>query len=88
MGKEILVCYAVICNLIAFAAFGLDKYRAVKGKWRISEHTLFLLALAGGSAGALAGMYCFRHKTRKYRFTISIPLILAAHVLLLLFLTL
>ena len=55
---------------------GLDKLRAVKGEWRISERSLFLLAAAGGSAGALAGMFLFRHKTKHMSFRIGLPLIL------------
>ena len=67
-------------NLAAFAAMGIDKRRAKRGAWRIPEKTLFLLALAGGSAGALAGMYTFRHKTRHKKFVVGIPAILALHI--------
>ena len=51
--------------LTAFIVFGLDKGRARAGKWRVSERTLLLLSLAGGSLGALSAMLLFRHKTRK-----------------------
>lgn len=68
--------YLLIINLIAFAAYGLDKKRARKGQWRIPERTLLFLAAIGGSAGALAGMYFFHHKTRKWKFFIGVPLIL------------
>lgn len=67
-------------NLAAFAAFGLDKSRARRGAWRIRERTLFALALCGGGFGALAGMLCFRHKTRHPRFAIGLPLIAAAQL--------
>lgn len=73
----IILLYLAAINLFALGAFGIDKYRAVKGKWRIPERTLFLLAAAGGSAGALLGMFIFHHKTQKPKFTIGIPLILA-----------
>ncbi len=81
MGWHLLTGYLVICNLAAWAAFGIDKRRARKGKWRIAERTLFLLALMGGSVGALAGMYMFHHKTLKKKFSIGIPVILLAQLL-------
>ena len=63
-------------NAAAFAAFAIDKHAAIKHKTRIREATLFGLALAGGSIGALGGMDAFRHKTQKKAFNIGIPLIL------------
>jgi uncharacterized membrane protein YsdA (DUF1294 family) len=58
----------VVMNFAAFAAFGIDKARAERGAWRISEATLLRLALLGGTPGAYAGRYLFRHKTRKQPF--------------------
>lgn len=69
-------------NLLAFIVFGLDKKKAEKDKWRIPESTLIMLAVLGGSAGALAGMLVFRHKTKKAKFMIGIPVILLLQVLL------
>lgn len=63
-------------NLIAFALYGIDKRRAKQGAWRISEYTLLLVALLGGSLGALLGMSYFRHKTRHRKFRYGVPLIL------------
>ena len=60
----LLMIYLVIINLIAFLTFGADKRRARRDRRRVRESTLFLLAVLGGSAGALLGMYVFRHKTR------------------------
>ena len=74
-GKIILIILAVM-NVLAFADFGLDKRRAENRSWRISEKALIMLAVLGGSAGALAGMLAFHHKTRKPLFVIGIPLIL------------
>lgn len=74
--------YLAAVNLAAFAAMGLDKRRARKGRWRIRERTLFLLALLGGSIGSLAGMQCFRHKTKHPQFVWGMPAILALHLLL------
>lgn len=58
----------VVMNFIAFAAFGIDKARAERGAWRISEGALLRLAFFGGTVGAYAGRYLFRHKTRKQPF--------------------
>ena len=70
--------YLLLINFITFAVFGMDKYRAVKQRFRIRESVLLGLAALGGSVGGLAGMYVFRHKTRKNRFRVGIPVILAA----------
>ncbi len=74
--------YLILVNIIAFAAFGIDKRKAVKHKYRISEATLLGLALIGGSAGALAGMYLFHHKTKKLLFR-AVPMLLAVQIALL-----
>ncbi len=76
------IIYLVVINLIAFLAMYIDKRRAKYGKWRIPEQTLFILALIGGSIGAIAGMYTFRHKTKKLRFSIGFPVILVLQILL------
>lgn len=78
------VCYLVLVNFVTFVAFGVDKRRAVRNKYRISEATLLGLALIGGSAGALAGMYLFHHKTRKPLFRL-IPVLLASQAAILFF---
>ena len=75
-----------IVNIITIAVYGIDKRSAVRGKWRIRVSTLLGLAAAGGSVGALLGMHLFHHKTRKKKFTIGVPLMLAAQILLLFFL--
>lgn len=75
--------YILLINLIAFVVFGIDKRKARKGQWRVPESTLFILALIGGSIGALLGMLAFRHKTKHRKFTIGIPLILALQIALL-----
>lgn len=67
-------------NLAAFGVFGIDKYKAVKRKFRIPEKTLFLLALLGGAAGAWIGMYMFHHKTTKWEFRIGIPALLVIEI--------
>lgn len=59
-----------------------DKLRAKKHRWRIPEATLLAVAASGGSLGSLLGMYAFRHKTRKPKFYIGIPAMLAVQILL------
>ena len=76
---KILVYYLIIINIAAWIMYGLDKWKAKSGAWRIPERTLLLTALAGGSVGALAGMLLFHHKTRKPKFMIGVPVMFAAH---------
>lgn len=76
-----------LVNLTAFVVYGADKRRAKKDKRRVPEKTLFLLAFIGGSVGALAGMYTFRHKTRHWYFVWGIPAILAVQIALAVWLT-
>ena len=72
----------VLVNLIAFVLMGLDKRRARRDKWRISEKTLFLPAVLGGSLGAIAGMRLFHHKTKHWYFRYGLPALLAVQILL------
>ena len=60
----------------------LDKRKAKKGQWRISEQFLFYVTLLGGGFGTIIGMYTFRHKTKKMRFTIGFPIILISEIIL------
>lgn len=79
-----LAVYLIAVSLISFALFGIDKQKAVHHAWRIPERVLILSAIAGGSIGALLGMGCFHHKTRKPLFSVGIPVILCLQVLILL----
>ncbi len=72
----ILVIYLGVINILAFICYGLDKKRAKNGQWRISEAHLLALAALGGALGALLGMLVFHHKTRKRKFTVTVPLFL------------
>ncbi len=74
MFEKILIVY-VIWNVVVMLVFGLDKLLAKMDAWRISEKTLFTLALFFGAAGAWAGMRIFRHKTRHNSFVYGIPLL-------------
>lgn len=74
--------YLIIINIIAFMAMYIDKRKAKYGKWRIPEQTLLILAIIGGSIGAIAGMYTFKHKTKKLRFSVGFPVILILQIVL------
>ena len=74
-----LTYYLAVINFLTWFIYGLDKGRAKAGKWRIPERTLLILTAVGGSAGALAGMLMFRHKTRKVKFVVSVPVLLVVH---------
>lgn len=63
-------------NGITFLLMAIDKYKAVKGKWRISESALLTAAFAMGGIGSFFGSICFRHKTRKWKFRILLPVAL------------
>lgn len=76
MNNDLVYIYLLFINVTAFLCMGLDKLKAKGKKRRIPERALFILAAAGGSAGAVAGMFIFRHKTRHLSFRIGLPLIL------------
>ena len=73
---KIILIYILVINIITFVAYGMDKRRAKKNQWRIPERTLLLLAVFGGSVGALLGILGLRHKSRHWKFKIGVPLIL------------
>lgn len=75
--------FLVFMNILSFVLMGLDKRRAVRHRWRIPERLLFLVAIFGGSLGALLGMWIFWHKIRNKVFVIGLPVILILHLVLL-----
>ncbi len=77
--KIILILF-LLFNIITFFTYGIDKYKAIRDKWRVPESTLIILALVGGSVGALLGMKVFRHKTKHPKFYIGVPLILVLQI--------
>lgn len=79
--------YLVLINIITFALYAIDKLNAKMDSWRISERMLMLFAVAGGSVGALLGMYICRHKTRKPKFKFGIPVILIIQIVIIYFVT-
>lgn len=88
MTEHLVLLYLIIINAAGFLLMLADKLKAKRGAWRIPEKTLIGVAAAGGSVGTLIGMYLFRHKTRRIKFTLGIPLILIVQLALTLWLTL
>ncbi|MCX6781781.1 MAG: DUF1294 domain-containing protein [Candidatus Magasanikbacteria bacterium] len=82
-----VIIYLTTINLVTFFVYGLDKAKSgVSGARRISEKTLLIIALIGGSLGALAGMKVFRHKTKKLGFQAPLAVILCLQIFLVWFL--
>ncbi len=77
------VLYLIIINLIGVGAMALDKYKAEKDKWRISEMTLFMITFLGGGIGTTFAMFKFRHKTQKWYFRYGFPIILVLEIMIL-----
>ncbi|MCM1215753.1 MAG: DUF1294 domain-containing protein [Lachnospiraceae bacterium] len=70
--------YLLVTNLIGYIMMGVDKKRAIRGAWRISEASLFTVALLGGALGCTLGMNHFRHKTKHWYFKYGMPAIFVA----------
>ena len=79
---ELLLYYFVCVNVLTFFVYGIDKWQARQGKWRISEATLLLFAVIGGSIGAWLGLRVWRHKTMHKKFKYGIPAILMIHIII------
>ena len=77
-----LLYYLIVINVVTFLVYGIDKWKAKQGSWRISEATLLILAVIGGSFGALFGMKVWRHKTMHKKFKYGLPLILIIQIIL------
>lgn len=75
-------------NVLTFFVYGIDKWNAIQGRWRISEATLLMLAVIGGSIGALLGMRIWHHKTMHKKFKYGLPAILLAQIALIALLSL
>ena len=77
-----IIIYLIVIKLIGFYMMWSDKRKAKWGKWRIPENTLFMVTALGGGIGTIAGMYTFRHKTKKLKFTVGLPAILILEIIL------
>ena len=78
--------YLLAINFVSFFLYGIDKYKAKKGRWRISEATLLMMAVIGGSIGAWAGMRLWHNKTMHKKFKYGIPIIIILQVCLVVYL--
>ena len=76
--------YLGLLSLLAFCLMGWDKRQAVLGRWRVRERTLFLVAVFGGSPGAILGMRVFHHKTKHWYFHYGLPALLLLQIALVL----
>lgn len=79
---ESITIIIVIINIVTFIIYGIDKYKAKKGKWRIPENSLIGLAIIGGSIGAYLGMRIWHHKTMHLKFKYGIPLIIVIQLVI------
>ena len=79
---EEIICFLLAINIATFLLYGIDKYKAKKNQWRISEATLLTMAAIGGSIGAWAGMRLWHHKTMHKKFKYGIPVIIIFQVAL------
>ena len=82
MMVKVLLYYLIGINIVTFLVYGIDKWQAKQGNRRISEATLLILAIIGGSIGALFGMKIWHHKTIHKKFKYGLPLILLAQIVL------
>ena len=80
---QTIVYILIVINVLTFLVYSIDKWKAKQGSWRISEATLLILAVIGGSIGALLGMQVWHHKTMHKKFKYGIPLILIVQITLL-----
>ena len=80
---QYIIGYIVMVNVLAFFLYGIDKWKAKRSQWRISEATLLCVAASGGSVGAWMGMKVWHHKTLHKKFKYGVPLILIAQMTLL-----
>lgn len=78
--QGLVVCCLTVVNAVVFIVYGIDKYRARNGKWRIPEATLLMLAVVGGSVGAWLGMKAWHHKIRHRKFRYGVPAILLLQI--------
>ena len=75
-----LIYYLLAVNVLTFIVYGVDKWKAQRGQWRVPEATLMGLAALGGSVGAWLAMQLFRHKTQKRKFRYGVPALFVLQV--------
>lgn len=79
--EKYIAIYVGVMNILGYMSMWADKKKAIKGKYRIPEKTLFLIAILGGSVGSIAGMNKFRHKTKHWYFKYGMPAILILQII-------
>lgn len=77
-----LALWVLFWSILDYILMGVDKWKAKRERWRVPEKTFFLVAILGGSLGAILGMYAFHHKTRHWYFKWGLPAILIAQIAL------
>ena len=80
--EQLILIYRIAINVVTFFAYGSDKWKAKRSRWRISEATLLGMAVIGGSIGAWLGMRVWHHKTMHKKFQLGIPLIIVVQIAL------
>ena len=80
--NQAFLYYLIAINIVTFLVYGIDKWKAKQGSWRISEAILLILAVIGGSIGALLGMKVWHHKTMHKKFKYGVPTILIIQIIL------
>lgn len=80
-----MIYYLIFINIMGLLSMYLDKYFSKNNMYRISEKSLFFIAILGGSIGGIIGMYQFRHKTKHKQFTIGLPIILFIQLIILMY---
>lgn len=85
IGISNVIIYLIVINIVGFFAMGIDKWKAKNDAWRIPENTLFGITALGGGIGTIVGMYTFRHKTKKAKFTIGLPAIFILEIILIVY---
>ncbi len=78
--KMMLIYYLLAVNVLTFIVYGVDKWKARRGRWRVPEASLLGLAALGGSVGAWLAMQLFRHKTQKKKFRYGVPVLFVLQV--------
>lgn len=84
--ERAIFIYITVMSILGFALMGVDKHKAQRHKWRISERSIFVVGLLGGGLGVLLGMSLFHHKTKHLKFTLGIPLVVLVNILLFVYL--
>lgn len=78
--KELTYIYFILINVGSFICYYIDKKRAIRNEFRISESALFIISFLGGAFGSLLGIKIFKHKTKKKKFIFGMPFIFILNI--------